>query len=419
MKDSTKSVHAGYDKHISGTMSVPIYQSTAYSFNSAQHAANLFALKELGPIYTRLNNPTTNILEKRFVSIEGGSAGLSTSSGMSAIFYAIINIAKSGDNIIVSDKVYGGTESLTRDTIKRFGIEKRNFNANTVEDLECKINKNTKAILFEFVSNPQISVADVEKIVRIAKKYGILTIVDNTLTPLLFKPFDFDIDISIHSLSKYSSGQGSVIGGIIVERTGLNAFLKDNARYDEFNKPDESYNGIVYAQLPLPNFTLRARLSLARDIGAIPSPYNSWLTLQGLETLPLRITKHSQNANKLATFLKSHPKVKNVLCPSLEDSKDNALIKKYVKSGYSGGLISFEVDSFERAKNIIDKATLFTIAVNIGDTKSILTHPASTTHEQIPIDKQKRVGISQGLIRISVGIEDSNDLIDELKRILE
>lgn len=293
----TKALHVGYEKGPEGAMAVPIYQTTAYEFRDAEHAGNLFSLKELGYIYTRLNNPTTDVFEKRFASLEGGEAALATSSGMSAVFFAIANAAEAGDNIVCAKQLYGGTLTQTAHTLKRFGIEARFFNVHDTAAMESLIDEKTKVIFFESLTNPSIDVADIEAITKIANKHGILTVVDNTVaTPALCRPLEHGADITVHSASKYTTGQGLAIGGILVERKDLVEKLKSNPRYAHFNEPDPSYHGLVYVDVPLPPFTLRARLSLLRDLGAVVSPFNSWLFIQGMETLSLRMREHSKNA---------------------------------------------------------------------------------------------------------------------------
>ena len=418
MRDKTIVTHFGYEKDTQKTMAVPIYQTTAYEFNDATHAANLFELKELGNIYTRLMNPTTDVLEKRFAALEDGEAAIATSSGMSAIFNAIANVAEAGDNIIVASKTYGGTVTLSGHTLKRFGIESRYFDVHKPEELEKLIDEKTKLIIFESLSNPSIDVPDFEGIVEIARKHRVLTLVDNTVaTPIHCKPLNLGCDLVAHSTSKYTTGQGLALGGIIVERKGLNEFLKDNPRYSHFSTPDESYHGLIYSDLPLPNFTLRVRLALLRDIGNAPSPFNSWLFIQGLEHLPLRMKQHSDSALKIAKFLESHNEVLKVNYPGLESDKNYKYAKKYLKGGYSG-LLSFEVSSKEKALKILDKTKLFSLVVNIGDSKSIITHPASTTHKQLSSDELKKAGVSEGLIRLSIGLEDVDDLIEDLEEAL-
>ncbi len=418
MREQTLAIHAGYDKDAQGTMAVPIYQTTAYEFRDTEHAANLFALKELGNIYTRLMNPTTDVFEKRFNALEQGGGAVGTASGMAAIFYAIANVAEAGDNIVVASQVYGGTTTLTGHTIKRFGIETRYFNVNNPSEIEALVDEKTKIILFESITNPSIDVADFEAIVAIAKKHNIITCVDNTVaTPILCKPLTLGCDIVVHSASKYTTGQGLAIGGIIVERENLVEMIKGNPRYAHFNEPDESYHGLIYSDLPLPLFTLRVRLALLRDLGATPSPFNSWLYIQGLETLPLRMKQHSASALKIAQYLEAHPKVKSVNYPALKSNNNYALAQKYFPKGTSG-LLSFEVESKEVAQSIADKTEIFKVVVNIGDSKSIITHPASTTHQQLSSQELIDCGIPAGLIRLSVGLEDSEDLIADLEKAL-
>ena len=416
----TKALHAGYEKDSQGTMAVPIYMSTAYEFRDVEHAANLFSLKELGNIYTRLNNPTTDVFEKRFAELEGGAAAIATASGMSATFFAIANAAEAGDNIVCAKQLYGGSLTLTAHTIKRFGIEARFFDVHNPQEMESLIDEKTKVIFFESLTNPSIDVADIETITTIANKHGILTVVDNTVaTPVLCRPFEFGADITVHSASKYTTGQGLAIGGILVERNNLVEKIKGNVRYAHFNEPDQSYHGLVYVDVPLPVFTLRARLSLLRDLGAAPSPFNSWLFVQGMEHLSLRVKEHSKNALALAEFLESHPKVKKVNYPGLKSNKNYENAQKYFTDGAASGLLSFEVDSLEEATKIVDATKLYSLVVNIGDSKSIITHPASTTHQQLSEDELIACGVPSGLIRISCGLESSHDLIEDMKQALE
>lgn len=419
MNEQTLAVHAGYEKDSQGTMAVPVYMSTAYEFRDTKHAADLFALKELGNIYTRLMNPTTDVFEKRFAALEGGVAAIGTASGMAAIFYAIANVAEAGDNIIVAKQVYGGSTTLTGHTIKRFGIETRYFDVNNPSEIEALVDEKTKIILFESITNPSIDVADIEAITTIANKHNILTCVDNTVgTPVLCKPFEYGVDLSVHSTSKYTTGQGLALGGVIVERHDLVDKIKGNARYAHFNEPDESYHGLVYSDLPLPLFVLRVRLALLRDLGGAPSPFNSWLHIQGLETLPLRMKQHSSSALKIAEFLEAHPKVTKVNYPGLKTSPQYALVQKYFKKGMASGLLSFEVQSKEEAQRIADATDIFSVVVNIGDSKSIITHPASTTHQQLSAQELIDAGVPGGLVRLSVGLEDTEDLIEDLKKAL-
>ncbi|MCB4743070.1 MAG: O-acetylhomoserine aminocarboxypropyltransferase/cysteine synthase [Sulfurovum sp.] len=420
MHEQTIAIHAGYDKDTQGTMAVPIYQSTAYEFRDTEHAADLFALKELGNIYTRLMNPTTDIFEKRFATLEGGVAAIGTASGMAAIFYVIANVAEAGDNIIVAKQVYGGTTTLTGHTIKRFGIETRYFDVTDPLQIEELIDEKTKLIIFESITNPSIDVADISEIVAVANKYNILTCVDNTVaTSVLCKPIAYGVDLVVHSTSKYTTGQGLALGGIIVERENLVEKIKDNDRYYHFNEPDASYHGLIYSDLPLPLFTLRVRLALLRDLGSAPSPFNSWLHIQGLEHLSLRMEQHSSSALMIAQFLEAHPKVKKVNYPGLKSSSQYHLIEKYFKNGMASGLLSFEVENKEEAQKVADATEIFSVVVNIGDSKSIITHPASTTHQQLSAQELIDAGVPGGLIRLSIGLENTQDLIDDLRKALD
>jgi O-acetylhomoserine (thiol)-lyase len=419
MQLQTEALHAGYDKDSQSTMAVPIYQTTAYEFRDVEHAANLFALKELGNIYTRLNNPTTDVFEKRFATLEGGAAGLATASGMAAIFYAIANAAEAGDNILCARQLYGGTVTQASYTLKRFGIEARYFDVQNPSEIEALVDDKTKVIFFESLTNPSIDVADIAAITAIAKKHGILSIVDNTVaTPVLCRPLEHGVDVVVHSASKYTTGQGLAIGGILVERHDLVDFIRSNPRYPQFNEPDESYHGLVYVDVPLPLFCLRARLSLLRDLGAVVSPFNSWLFIQGIESLSLRMREHSRNALAVAEFLETHPKVKKVNYPGLKSNSNYVNAQRYFENGMSSGLLSFEVESFEEAKKIVDATNLFSLVVNIGDSKSIITHPASTTHQQLSNEELIACGVPSGLIRLSIGLEASSDLIDDLTQAL-
>ncbi|DAB30607.1 MAG TPA: O-acetylhomoserine aminocarboxypropyltransferase [Sulfurimonas sp. UBA12504] len=416
----TIALHAGYEKDTQGTMAVPIYMTTAYEFRDVEHAANLFALKELGNIYTRLNNPTTDVFEKRFAELEGGAAAIATSSGMSAIFFAIINAAEAGDNIVCAKQLYGGTLTQTAHTLKRFGIEARFFDVHKPQQIEALVDAKTKVIFFESLTNPSIDVADIEAITAIANKHNILTVVDNTVaTPVLCRPFEFGVDITVHSASKYTTGQGLAIGGIMVERRNLVEKLKNNPRYAHFNEPDASYHGLVYTDIPLPPYSLRARLALLRDIGAVSSPFNSWLFIQGMETFSLRMREHSKNALALAEYLEAHPKVKKVNYPGLKSNSNYANAQKYFEGGLCSGLLSFEVADMEEATKIVNATKLYSLVVNIGDSKSIITHPASTTHQQLNAEELIACGVPSGLIRISCGLESATDLVADMKQALD
>jgi O-acetylhomoserine (thiol)-lyase len=418
----TKALHAGYEKDTHRTMAVPIYQTTAYDFQTADFAASSFNLQQgTDHVYTRVGNPTNAILERRFAELEGGSACLAVASGMAAIFYSILNIAQSGDNIVVADQLYGGTVTLFTQTLKRLGIEARFFNVHSLNEIEPLIDDKTKCIFFESISNPSIDVPDFDEIIKISNKYNILTIVDNTVaTPMLLQPLLLGADVVVHSASKYTTGQGTAIGGLIVERKNLSEKIKGNARYTFFNEPETSYNGLVFADSVVSGilFTFRTRMVLLRDTGAVISPFNAWLLIQGLETLSLRIKEHSKNALEIAQWLESQSMVVKVNYPLLEGNKNYEHASKYLTNGASG-LLSFEVKDFEIAKNILDKVNIFSIVANIGDSKSIITHPASTTHQQLSQEELIACGVPSGLIRISCGLESVKDLIADMKQALE
>ncbi len=422
MKFETLAIRSGYDpKSAQGAMNPPIYQTTAYDFGSCETAANRFALKELGQIYSRLTNPSTDILEGRIAALEEGAAALAVASGQAAIFYALANLAACGENIIIAEKIYGGSTTLICNTMKRFGIEARVFDSESVSDLEALIDDKTRAIFFETLSNPQISIPNIDQIVAIANKHGVVTVADNTVaTPVIYRPLTHGVDVVVHSASKYISGQGVSIAGLIVSSKTLNAKLVANPRYAHFNEPDESYHGLVFADLAgaFDIFCLRIRIGLLRDIGATLSPFNAWQLTNSLETLSVRVKAHSHNALQLARFLSTHAKVKSVNYPALPNSPHFDFVRRYFTEQMASGLLCFDVGSREVAAKVMNSVKLFSIVVNIGDTKSIITHPASTTHQQLSSEQLASAGISEGLIRISVGLENAEDLIDDLANAL-
>jgi len=420
MQQRTIAIHAGYDGNEQGTMAVPIYQTTAYEFKSTEYAADLFALKELGNIYTRLTNPTNEILEKRFAQMEEGAAAIATASGAAAIFYAFANVAEAGDNLLIAKQAYGGTTTLTGHTLKRFGIEARYFDIHDLGAMEQLIDERTKMIFFEVIPNPSVEMTDIDEIITIANRHRVLLCADNTVaTPILCQPLKLGADVVVHSTSKYTTGQGLALGGILVESRDILQKLVDNPRYNHFNEPDESYHGLVYTEVGLPPFSLRARLALLRDFGATPSPFNSWLFIQGLETLPLRMEQHSRSALEIASFLENQPKVKKVNYPGLPSSPDYQLAQKYLTKGMASGLMSFELGSKEEAQRVADRLKLFKLVTNIGDSKSIATHPASTTHQQLSAQELIDAGVTGGLIRLSIGLEDPIDLIEDLSQAID
>ena len=416
----TLALHGAYNFDTQRSISVPIYQNTAYNFENLDQAAARFNLQELGNIYSRIGNPTSDVLGQRLANVEGGAFGIPVSSGMAACFYALVNLASSGDNVAYSNKIYGGTQTLISHTLKNFGIEAREFDIDDLDSLEKVIDQNTKAIFFESLSNPQIAIADIEKITQIAKKHKIATICDNTVaTPFLLQPFKYGVDVVVHSLSKYVSGQGSALGGAIIERKDLNDLLKNNDRYKAFNTPDPSYHGLNLNTLDLPIFSIRIIITWLRDIGASLAPQNAWLLLQGLETLAVRIEKHSQNAEKVANFLNSHPDIKGVNYPTLASNAYHNLFKKYFDKNFASGLLSFEARDYEHARRICDKTQLFLLAANLGDSKSLIIHPASTTHSQLSEEELQKAGIKKTTVRLSIGLENSDDLIADLKQAIE
>ncbi|WP_173939020.1 bifunctional O-acetylhomoserine aminocarboxypropyltransferase/cysteine synthase [Campylobacter coli] len=416
----TLALHGAYNFDTQRSISVPIYQNTAYNFENLDQAAARFNLQELGNIYSRLSNPTSDVLGQRLANVEGGAFGIPVSSGMAACFYALVNLASSGDNVAYSNKIYGGTQTLISHTLKNFGIEAREFDIDDLDSLEKVIDQNTKAIFFESLSNPQIAIADIEKITQIAKKHKIATICDNTVaTPFLLQPFKHGVDVIVHSLSKYVSGQGSALGGALIERKDLNDLLKNNDRYKTFNTPDPSYHGLNLNTLDLPIFSIRIIITWLRDLGASLAPQNAWLLLQGLETLAVRIEKHSQNAEKVANFLNSHPDIKGVNYPTLASNAYHNLFKKYFDKNFASGLLSFEAKDYEHARRICDKTQLFLLAANLGDSKSLIIHPASTTHSQLSEEELQKAGITKATIRLSIGLENSDDLIADLKQAIE
>ncbi|ECK7886531.1 aminotransferase class I/II-fold pyridoxal phosphate-dependent enzyme [Campylobacter coli] len=416
----TLALHGAYNFDTQRSISVPIYQNTAYNFENLDQAAARFNLQELGNIYSRIGNPTSDVLGQRLANVEGGAFGIPVSSGMAACFYALVNLASSGDNVAYSNKIYGGTQTLISHTLKNFGIEAREFDIDDLDSLEKVIDQNTKAIFFESLSNPQIAIADIEKITQIAKKHKIATICDNTVaTPFLLQPFKHGVDVIVHSLSKYVSGQGSALGGALIERKDLNDLLKNNDRYKTFNTPDPSYHGLNLNTLDLSIFSIRIIITWLRDLGASLAPQNAWLLLQGLETLAVRIEKHSQNAEKVANFLNSHPDIKGVNYPTLASNAYHNLFKKYFDKKLASGLLSFEARDYEHARRICDKTQLFLLAANLGDSKSLIIHPASTTHSQLSEEELQKAGIKKTTVRLSIGLENSDDLIADLKQAIE
>ncbi|MDR1831120.1 MAG: O-acetylhomoserine aminocarboxypropyltransferase/cysteine synthase [Fusobacteriaceae bacterium] len=416
-KFETLQLHAGQVPDPATTArAVPIYQTSSYVFHNTTHAANLFGLKELGYIYTRIGNPTNDVLEQRITALEGGVGALSLSSGAAAVTYAILTVARSGDEILSSKNIYGGTYNLFANTIEDFGITAKFFDPGKLDEVQGLITDKTKAIFIESIGNPNADILDFEKLVEIAHKNGIPVIIDGTFSPYLFKPFDHGIDILVHSATKFIGGHGTTIGGLLVDSGKFN--WKGNPRFPNFNTPDPGYHGLVYADLGAPAFILKARVKLLRDTGSIASPFNSFLLLQGLETLSLRIERHVENALKVAQYLEKHPKVKAVHYPGLDSSPYKALREKYFPKG-AGSIFTFELKGGRDAGvKFIEALKLFSLLANVGDAKSLVIHPASTTHSQLSEKDLLDQGIEPGTIRLSVGIEHIDDILADLEQAL-
>jgi O-acetylhomoserine (thiol)-lyase len=407
----TVAIHGGHNGDpATKARAVPIYQTTSYLFDSTEHAGKLFALEEFGNIYTRINNPTTDVLEQRVAALEGGAAALAVASGQAAVVYAILNVARTGDHIVSSNSLYGGTYNAFAHTLKRFGVDVTLVDFNNPAAVAAAIRPNTKAIFAETIGNPKIDVLDVEKYATIAHEHGLPLIVDNTLpTPYLLRPIDFGADIVVHSATKFIGGHGTAIGGVIVD--GGKFDWGNNPRFTaDFVDPDPSYHGLQYAPV-FGNiaYILKARVQLLRDVGAALSPFNAWLLLQGLETLGLRIERHSSNARAVVEYLEQHPNVVSVAYPRSE---------KYLPNG-GGAILTFRVKGdATRAKQVIDRLKLFSLLANVGDAKSLVIHPASTTHQQLTPEERLQSGVDESTIRLSVGIEDKRDIIADLEQAL-
>ncbi len=411
---STSALHAGHDTTLTGgTRAVPIYQTSSYVFNNTEHAANLFGLKEFGFIYTRLNNPTNDILEKRLAAVEGGLAAAVFASGTAAISSTFLTLLKAGDHIISSSSLYGGTFNLLNVTLPRFGIDTDFVNADDPSNFDAAVKENTKAIFIESLGNPKLDVLDIEKISAIAKKHNIPLIVDNTVaSPALLNPIKYGANIVIHSLTKFIGGQGTSLGGVVID---AGTFDWTNGKFPEFTEPSKGYHGLKYSEaLGEIAFIVKLRLEGLRDFGAALSPYNAFQIIQGLETLEVRINQHSKNALELAKWLEKQEEVSWVNYPGLESSDYNKLSQKYLPKGQSG-IVTFGLkDGFQAAQKVTDATEVFSLLANIGDTKSLIIHPASTTHQQLTAEEQLTAGVSEDLIRLSVGLEDIEDLKSDL-----
>lgn len=417
LKFETLQVHAGQEADpTTGARAVPIYQTTSFVFDSAEHGANLFALKEFGNIYTRIMNPTSDVFEKRIAALEGGVAALAVSSGMAAQLIAITNIVESGENFVSSPNLYGGTYNQFKVTFKRLGIEARFAENDAPESFENQINEKTKAIFIETIGNPSFNIPDFEKIAEIAKKHDLPLIVDNTFGAggYLFRPLEHGANVVVHAATKWIGGQGNSIGGVIVDGGNYNW---GNGKFKQFSEPSEGYHGLVFSDVfgvdsSLGNiqFIIRARVEGLRDLGTALSPFNSFLFIQGLETLSLRVQRHVDNALALAKWLEEHPQVEAVSYPGLSSHPSYANAKKYLKNGF-GSVLSFEIKGGkEKATAFIDNLELTSHLANVGDTKTLIIQPSATTHQQLSDEAQLAAGVKPNSLRVSVGIEHIDDI---------
>jgi O-acetylhomoserine (thiol)-lyase len=420
MKDQTIAIHGGYETDpTTRAVTTPIYQTVAYEFESAQHGADLFNLAVPGNIYTRIMNPTSDVLEKRVAMLENGIASLALSAGSAAVNYAILNLAEAGDNIVTVPQLYGGTYTLFAHMLPKLGIQVRFAEGDTAADLEKHIDKRTKAIFFESIGNPAGNIVDVGAIARMARSHGVATIVDNTVaTPVLLKPFDHGVDIVVHSATKYMGGHGTTLGGLLVD-SGKFPWAEHKERYPMFNEPEASYHGVVYVDALGPAAYIgRARTVPLRNTGSALSPFNAFQLMQGIETLPLRMERHCKNAQAVAEFLQEHKQVQWVRYAGLKNDRYYSLAQQYMK-GRASGLLQFGVKGgFDAGVKFYDALKLFKRLVNIGDAKSLACHPASTTHRQLTEEEQRKVGVTPEAMRLSVGIEDLEDILEDLDQAL-
>ncbi len=418
LKLATNALHAGHDvTQTQGTRAVPIYQTSSYVFNDSDHAANLFALAESGYIYTRLNNPTNDILEQRLAAVEGGVAAVATASGTAAIATTFMTLLKAGDHIVASNSLYGGTFNMLNNTLPRFGITTTFVDPDEVENFAKAVQPNTRAFFAESLGNPKLDVLDLKAISAHAKAAKVPFIVDNTIaTPALLNPIAHGANIVIHSLTKYITGNGTTIGGVIID---AGTFDYSNGNFPEFTEPSPSYHGLKYHDALGPiAFIARVRVEGLRDLGSAPSPLNSFQVIQGLETLEIRMQKHSENARELAQWLQNRDEVSWVNYPGLESSNYAELAEEYLPNGKSG-IVTFGLKKgFEAAKKVTESTKIFALLANIGDTKSLIIHPSSTTHSQLNEEEQKSTGVTPDLVRLSVGIENLDDLKNDLDQAL-
>ncbi len=415
----TLALHGGQEVDSATTArAVPIYQTTSYVFHDTDHAANLFSLSEFGNIYTRIMNPTTDVFEQRMALLEGGVGALAVASGQAAETLAILNIAGAGDEIVSAAALYGGTYNLFHYTLPKIGINVKFVDSRDPESFRQAITDKTKALYAETVGNPALDTLDIEAAATVAHEAGIPLIVDNTMpSPYLINPIKHGADIVVHSATKFIGGHGTSIGGVIVDG---GKFPWDNGKFPEFTEPDPSYHGLeIYPTLGELSFILKARIQMLRDYGPALSPFNSFMFIQGLETLPLRMERHSQNALAVAEFLQGHPKVNWVNYPGLSDHPSHELAKKYHREGLYGAILGFGIEGgLEAGKKFIDRLELHSLLANIGDAKSLVIHPASTTHQQLSVDEQKSTGVTDDYIRLSVGLESIDDILYDLDQAL-
>ena len=414
---NTRQLHAGQvPDPTTGSRAVPIHQTTSYQFRDTEHAADLFALRELGNIYTRIMNPTTDVLEQRIASLEGGAAALAASSGHAAQFMAITTLCEAGDHIVSSSRLYGGTYNQFNYTLPKLGITVTFVDPSDPSNFEKAIQPNTKIIYGETLGNPDITVFPFAEVAAIAQANNIPLMIDNTFaTPYLCRPLEWGANIVLHSTTKFIGGHGTTIGGIIVD--GMNFDWK-SGRFDNFTTPDPSYHGLVYADLPLPPYIIKARVQTLRDIGACQAPFNAWTTIQGIETLSLRMDRHVQNAEAVAKFLEGHSEVSWVKHPSLASHPDHERAKKYLPNG-AGAILGFGIKGgVEAGQKFINSLQLFSHLANVGDAKSLAIHPASTTHSQLSEDEMTTAGVSPDFVRLSVGLEDLDDILWDLDQAL-
>jgi O-acetylhomoserine (thiol)-lyase len=414
---ATRQLHAGQSPDpATGSRAVPIYQTTSYQFRNTEHAANLFGLRELGNIYTRIMNPTTDVLEQRVANLEGGVAGLAASSGHAAQFMAIVTLCEAGDHIVSSSRLYGGTYNQFHYTFPKLGIDVTMVDPTDPSNFEKAIRPNTKIIFGETLGNPDIAIFPFAEVAAIAQSYNIPLMIDNTFaTPYLCRPIEWGANIIVHSTTKFLGGHGTSIGGLIVD---ANNFDYRSGRFANFTTPDPSYHGLVYADLPLPPYAIKARVQVLRDVGACQAPFNSWATLQGIETLNLRMDRHVANAEAVAKYLEGHKDVSWVKHPSLASHPDHERAKKYLPKG-AGSILGFGIKGGREAgQKFIDNLKLFSHLANVGDAKSLAIHPATTTHSQLSVDEMTTAGVSPDFIRLSVGIEDLEDILWDLDQAL-